>query len=375
MIRIDEIYTNTFWPWLKKNVPGTRMFVCDPFGRSDPDSVIDFGSHPHQEHNYVFFFDQEPLNPQMHLPTFEKIALNCRDIYYVNYTVNKSKSQPGYLVTSEKNSEPVDTICKKFGWRPLYYFFHGWAALDWYRGYDRTFLMLPPEQRTITHTMLMPNRIIAGQRQHRLILYYNFLKKHLNFKNCLISFPAVCPGENLPVEVAVQPLKEIYPDISEIVSSKDLPLQFKNENDHPMRSCWLDLFDEGASSLLYLVTETLAQGQRLHLTEKTFKPICMRMPFVLAGTRGSLRYLRSYGFRTFGHVWDESYDDEPNDVLRMERIANLIVSLDELPNSAKQELFFECLETVEHNYRHFYDGTFERILWRELTDMMEGMGV
>jgi hypothetical protein len=33
------------------------------------------------------------------------------------------------------------------------------------------------------------------------------------------------------------------------------------------------------------------------------------------------------------------------------------------------------METVEHNYRHFYDGTFERILWRELTDMMEGMGV
>jgi hypothetical protein len=223
--------------------------------------------------------------------------------------------------------------------------------------------------------MLMPNRIVAGRRQHRLILFYNFLKKHLNFKNCLISFPAVCPGENLPIEVAVQPLLDIYPDISAVVTSKDLPLQFKNENDHPMRSCWLDLFDEGASSLLYLVTETLAQGQRLHLTEKTFKPICMRMPFVLAGTRGSLRYLRSYGFRTFGHVWDESYDYEPDDVLRMERIASLIVSLDELPRSAKQELFVECMETVEHNYRHFYDGTFERILWRELTDMMEGMGV
>jgi hypothetical protein len=289
------------------------------------------------------------------------------------------------LVTSEQHSEAVDAVCNKFRWKPLYYFFHGWAALDWYRGYDRTFLMKPPEQRTITHTMLMPNRIVAGKRQHRLILFYNFLKKNLTFKNCLISFPAVCPGENLSVEAAVQPLQTIYPDISQVVSFKNfktynssfngLPLQFANENGHPMSSCWLDLFDEGASSLLYLVTETLAQGQRLHLTEKTFKPICMRMPFVLAGTRGSLRYLRSYGFRTFGHVWDESYDDEPNDVLRMERIADLIVSLDELPNSAKQELFFECMETVEHNYRHFYDGTFERILWQELTHMMAGLSV
>jgi hypothetical protein len=279
----------------------------------------------------------------------------------------------------------VRDACATYGFQPHYYFFNGWAALDWFRGYNRTYLMTPPEQRKITHTMLMPNRIVAGRRQHRLILFYNFLKKQLNFKNNLISFPAVCPGENLPIEAAVQPLQNIYPDISAVVSCKEyktynnsfngLPLNFKKENGHPMRSCWLDLFDEGASSLLYLVTETLAQGRRLHLTEKTFKPICMRMPFVLASTCGSLRYLRSYGFRTFGHVWDESYDDEPNDVLRMEHIASLIVSLDELPRSAKQELFFECLETVEHNYRHFYDGTFERILWRELTHMMEEMGV
>ena len=320
---------------------------------------------------HFLFWDQEPLHPETvadALPAFCQQYLGQR-----------------HLITSERDSEAVRDACATYGFQSHYYFFHGWAALDWFRGYDRTFLMKPPEQRTITHTMLMPNRIVAGRRQHRLMLFYNFLKKDLNFKNCLISFPAVCPGENLSVEAAVQPLQTIYPDISQVVSFKNfktynssfngLPLQFPNENGHPMTSCWLDLFDEGVGSLLYLVTETLAQGRRQHLTEKTFKPICMRMPFVLAGTQGSLRYLRSYGFRTFGHVWDESYDDEPNDVLRMERIADLIVSLDELPRSAKQELFVECMETVEHNYRHFYDGTFERILWRELTDMMEGMGV
>jgi hypothetical protein len=32
------------------------------------------------------------------------------------------------------------------------------------------------------------------------------------------------------------------------------------------------------------------------------------MPFVIVGTRGSLEYLRSYGFRTFEGIWDESYD-------------------------------------------------------------------
>ena len=361
MIRIDEIYCNTFLPRVQAK-PLRDMHWFDPFGSVKFEDIVSLPKVPWDDRATRFvFWDQEPLHPETTTATLGAFT--------------KMYNGQHHLITSERDSLAVRDACATYGFQSHYYFFHGWAALDWFRGYDRTFLMTPPQQRTITHTMLMPNRIVAGRRQHRLILFYNFLKKHLNFKNCLISFPAVCPGENLPIEAAVQPLQSIYPDISAVVTSKDLPLQFQNENDHPMKSCWLDLFDEGASSLLYLVTETLAQGQRLHLTEKTFKPICMRMPFVLAGTRGSLRYLRSYGFRTFGHVWDESYDDEPNDVLRMERIANLIVSLDELPNSAKQELFFECLETVEHNYRHFYDGTFERILWRELTDMMEGLGV
>ena len=34
MIRIDEIYNNTIWPWLKEHRPGTRVFFCDPFGHT-----------------------------------------------------------------------------------------------------------------------------------------------------------------------------------------------------------------------------------------------------------------------------------------------------------------------------------------------------
>ena len=40
MIRIDEIYENTFLPWVRKNLPTTSIFYCDPFGRSDPESIL-----------------------------------------------------------------------------------------------------------------------------------------------------------------------------------------------------------------------------------------------------------------------------------------------------------------------------------------------
>jgi hypothetical protein len=367
MIRIDEIYNNTLWTWFCKHRPGDRMFVCDPFGRSDADSVISYHNKDVTEVYYTFFFDQEPINLARHNSTFQKVFKNSKDIWY------KNPNTKGYLITSEKSSTTVETICKQYGWIEKYYFFHGWAALDWYRGYNRTYLMPDPKDRTITKTFIAPNRIVAGERQHRLVMLYHIFKHRMT--NNWISCPAVCPAENITISEAIKPLTKKYSDIEQVFSSQTFPIDFPNESDSPMKSCWLDLFDESAESLLYLVTETVATGQRLHLTEKTFKPICLRMPFIIVGTCGSLAYLKSYGFKTFGDVWDESYDNETDDAIRLERIASLLRSLDELSAEGKQDLFNMAQEIVEHNYNHFYNGGFEKILWDELISMLESINV
>jgi len=365
MIRIDEIYNNTFWPWLKANRPGFRAFFCEPFGRSDPDSVMNYGRDDVHEHNYIFFFDQEPIHLDIHIKTFYKARGYNQDIAY-----DAGWRHKGYLLTSERNSDNVGYVCKLLKWKSLYYFFHGWAALDWYRGYNKTFLIKPWSERTITKTFIAPNRIVAGKRQHRLEMLYHIFKN--NMLDNHISCPDICPAENISIHNAIGPLTTKYPDIESVFATQTLPINFANETDHPMHSCWLSLFDESAESLLYLVTETVATGQRLHLTEKSFKPIAMGMPFVIVGTRGSLEYLRSYGFRTFGDIWDESYDFAEDDV-RIERIASLLRSLDELPPEGKQELFDAAQEVIAHNWNHFYNGGFEAVLWTELNEMLDGI--
>jgi hypothetical protein len=370
MIRIDEIYNNTFWPWLRKNRLGFREFFCEPFGRSDPDSVMNYGRDDIHEHNYIFFFDQEPIHLNIHMATFEKVARLNWEITHKNGSRNQPTDCAGYLVTSERNSENVDAVCQKFNWHPLYYFFHGWAALDWYRGYDKTFLITPLAQRTITKTFIAPNRIVAGERRHRLEMLYHIFKN--NMLNNHISCPAVCPAENISILDAVNPLAGKYPDIESVVAQQTLPINFQGETDHPMHSCWLSLFDESAESLLYLVTETVATGRRHHITEKTFKPIALGMPFVIVGTQGILEYLRSYGFRTFEGIWDESYD-RCEDSVRIESIASLLQSLDKLPTEAKQDLFEQAQQVIEHNWNHFYNGGFEQVLWAELQEMLNGI--
>jgi len=310
----------------------------------------------------------------MHQVTFDSIKyVHNLDIHWPPGTGCSPQTHPnnnpvGSIVTSERDSDAVDTICKKYHWKSYYYFFHGWAALDWYRGYDRTFLIKPWVERTITKTFIAPNRIIAGERQHRLEMLYHIFK--LGLTNNHISCPVVCPGEGTHIHEAIDRLLPRYPDVQQVFQQQPLPLQFAGETDHPMHSCWLSLFDESSESLLYLVTETVAAGRRHHLTEKTFKPIAMGMPFVIVGTRGSLEYLRSYGFRTFDSIWDESYD-RADDSVRIQEIANLLHGLDKLSPAGKQELFESAQEIIEHNWNHFYNGGFEKILWAELEEMLE----
>jgi hypothetical protein len=379
MIRIDELYNNTFWPWLRQHRPGFREFFCEPFGRSDPDSVMNYGRDDIHEHNYIFFFDQEPIHLNIHKDTFLKVRNFNLDITHRLPPEDKTQGPDrlyigdrikfaGYLVTSERDSSTVKWVCNHFQWKPLYYFFHGWAALDWYRGYDKTFLIKPIEERTPTKTFIAPNRIIAGERQHRLEMLYWIFK--LGMTNNHISCPETCPAENISIHDAIKPLINKYPDIQEVFAQQTLPMNFVGETDHPMHSCWLSLFDECADSLLYLVTETVATGRRHHLTEKTFKPIAMGMPFIIVSTQGSLEYLRSYGFKTFGDFWDESYDTIADDNQRIAAIAKTLKDLDSLPAMEKASLYRRMVPTIEHNWNHFYGGDFEKVLWKELKDML-----
>ena len=358
MIRIDEIYTLHLIPWLQQIRPDVRAIWFDPFGRTDTEAV-QCQTRGSQEQDYVVFFDQEPLQPDLHAATFDHVQqVRCADL-----------PPGGHIITSEWASDAVQKLCQTRGWRSHYYWFHGWAALDWYRGYNRTRLQVPATARTIKHTFVAPNRIIGGARQHRLIMLYWIFRYGL--VNNHISCPSRCPAEQLTVEQVIEPLSQLYPDMSRVFDCVDLPLNMPGESGHPMMSCWLDLWQPLSESLLYLVTETVATGRRQHLTEKTLKPIAQAMPFVVVGTQGSLAYLRKYGFQTFDTVWDESYDDVEDDHERMACIARLLRDLDGLSLPQRQELFEQCRPIVEHNYDHFYSGGFEAVLWQELTGMMQ----
>jgi len=120
-------------------------------------------------------------------------------------------------------------------------------------------------------------------------------------------------------------------------------------------------------SFWHIVTETVFYYDKLHLTEKIFKPIVMKQPFMLLAAPGNLAYLKQYGFKTFEGIIDESYDLIQDNDQRIEAVVAQIDWYCNLSVDGKQQVIEAIAPIVEYNFHHFY-GEFKHIITRELLD-------
>lgn len=76
-----------------------------------------------------------------------------------------------------------------------------------------------------------------------------------------------------------------------------------------------------------VATETEMRPRPSRITEKSTKPLANFHPMLVLGNPGSLALIRSYGFQTFGDVYDESYDDELDPRKRFDLVYQQVVRL------------------------------------------------
>jgi len=109
---------------------------------------------------------------------------------------------------------------------------------------------------------------------------------------------------------------------------------------------------------------SITKNDSWFLCEKTYKPIAYGHPFLQAGTRGNLDYVRQMGFETFPELWDESYSDLPLYTDRIQAIISIIQSFNPaaLLKSSVQE-------KLQHNKTRFFDvGLTRRFLTETITN-------
>ena len=214
-----------------------------------------------------------------------------------------------YILHSEKSSE-IDKL-KDRGFTPIHWFSNGYLCAEhWYRLYKG--INVVTEYKPLQHKFVCANRLIDELRSYR-IKFLNMLDVSQGQYSLLEQDPNTHRTPN-----------EIYPDNQVDPHSFD---------EHDNSSAWINLrindndkkeFTPSVwkSSFLHVVPESVVD--RVHLTEKIFKPIVLKQPFVLLNGAGGLEYLRSYGFKTFSDFWSEEYDTIDNLDQRLQSAADVV---------------------------------------------------
>ncbi len=328
------------------------MLYLHPFGSTRPENIEmlrDDTDPPWRRGPVFIFYDQEPLNFEFNQPLFDHIRQDLKG--------------PFVLVNTERNSEEKTKICEHNGFAHLDYFFHIFAATDWYRGHSFLPKLQPLEQRRIRRHYITFNRLTSNERMYRSLFVSELYKNKLLSKGH-VSFSIDCPdgghfADTLKAGVQRFNLDQSLVDqaINNLNSVGELRIDYRGQH-IPNQSMLLSPLPALMESFLFVVTETCYWQPKTHLTEKIFKPIVLRMPFVLLGCANNLEYLRSYGFKTFGEFWDESYDQIADPVQRLQAVTKIIKDVCDQSPAELARMLSAMSPILEHNYQHFCDPAF-----------------
>ena len=126
-------------------------------------------------------------------------------------------------------------------------------------------------------------------------------------------------------------------------------------------------------SLISVVTETNFEIPDIFNTEKIFKPMIHRHPFILIGPYKTLAKLREMGYQTFSDFWDESYDEiqDPNE--RLLKIVELCKVISQWSDGEKKRFFYKSMVITNHNYKMitgFYPDNMRENFWHRFRDVI-----
>lgn len=103
-----------------------------------------------------------------------------------------------------------------------------------------------------------------------------------------------------------------------------------------------------------VVCETYFRGKSFYPTEKIWRPLLMKTPFVVQGPMYYLDNLKKLGFKTFDRWWDEGHQHDPYDYqpIAISKIIEYIMSL-----SVKEleAMYDDMLPTLQHNHDRFME--------------------
>jgi hypothetical protein len=284
-----------------------------------------------EQYGCMDMFDQEPLDINAYYNiTHDAWVKQYPKILQLNFSPNDfvfARSMALYtpiLCHSEKNSNDVVKFNENF-YTTVHFWSNAILSRYWFSHYE----LLSKNNPTTSKRFGAYIRDTTGTRTYRSKLLNFFKSSHLIRNNV---FCPIIDGDNV------------------VPSDASASIIWEDHNK----------FD------IQIVPETIFNTEKVHLTEKIFKPIVMYQPFILMSGPHGLKYLRSYGFKTFGDIWDESYDDEIDNDIRFSKITNVITKLSTISDDDYNTIIEKTKNITKFNRERFYSDAFKNILLDEL---------
>jgi hypothetical protein len=119
-----------------------------------------------------------------------------------------------------------------------------------------------------------------------------------------------------------------------------------------------------------IINETHSNPETIFLSEKTFRAILLKHPFLMMSSPGTLALLRKCGYETYSCLFDESYDEEPDLFKRKELVLNELTKFINLDHRERTLKLFAAEQIAQVNQRHFLNQLNRRLVGQNLLDAL-----
>ena len=188
------------------------------------------------------------------------------------------------------------------------------------------------------HFISMNNR----PHDHRCLLM------DLLVKNNLLDYGAVSFHKNSPI------YKWRYFDFKPMILEKEF-IDDMNQYRTPKQYY---------ESFVQLISES--SNKVIILSEKTATPLILGKVFLVAGQQGFHKFLKGLGFQLFEEIFDYSFDDEPNEEIRYEKLLNNLKRLSAVPVDQLPALHNKIAHKLDYNMKKAKSISFDLGLYPKI---------
>lgn len=253
--------------------------------------------------------------------------------------------------------------------------FDYWAFTDW--------MPLPNNDIPLNFDLMHKHYITLNRirKKHRALVigyleHYNILDKGIVSYNSIVSankeiyhhattelikdpnrchqYLTTIPYTRLNEDWHIRDLKT--KKILETITNRGINWVYKNYEE--FIDCEIYTNSTGSNSnllqqaFLWIATESDAYCPVSFLSEKSAKSFYAKRPFVVISGPNTLKRIQSFGFKTFGDFWDESYDREPDVCIRIQKVMKIVNDIAQLSHSDLLTLANSMVDVLEYNYQH-----------------------